>query len=296
MKLNNHLIRGFLIMITVAFIVVLVLMIQYKNDLDATHMNLTLLEDQSEQLESKWQTEREALKGHMLDLNKSLSQKEELIETLPQLDEAMLDELKRNGFTGSATDIIEQVKLHKEWIPYDGVLGGTMQFEEIYVLSDRWFMGTFGDGHLFGYGLFKYVIVDGKVRLDKVVDSYIYGEPSANDCSRIDIPKNTERNTSLDPVKKILTVSWYDETIGKDVTYKIDYTRTDCTESVKELISHVLGDDVTGGLDHQKMGYKSVSSFVKTELTLGLNQEAVQLWFGGKSAEPSYIVATYQIL
>lgn len=61
-----------------------------------------------------------------------------------------------------------------------------------------------------------------------------------SDCSTLEIPKNVERNTNLDKENGILEVSWFDNSQGKDVTYKIRYTDKNCSESIKQLISHVL--------------------------------------------------------
>lgn len=75
-------------------------------------------------------------------------------------------------------DIINDLRMHPELIPYDGVLGGTMGFydpEGIRVLSNRWVFAGFDDGHINGYMLLSYHINDGKISWE-VIDSYIDGE------------------------------------------------------------------------------------------------------------------------
>jgi len=63
---------------------------------------------------------------------------------------------------------------------------------------------------------------------------------SISDCSNLIIPKNTEVNTNVNKEKGLLSISWYDDTKENDVTYTIPYTDKDCSESVKQLISHVI--------------------------------------------------------
>lgn len=65
------------------------------------------------------------------------------------------------------------------------------------------------------------------------------------DCATLEIPQNVETNTNLDKENGILEVSWFDRSQGKDVIFKIRYTDKDsnCSESVKHLISHVLEAD-----------------------------------------------------
>lgn len=41
-------------------------------------------------------------------------------------------------------------------IPMDGVLGGTMRYGNVQILSDKWLIADFNDGHIEGKGLYKY--------------------------------------------------------------------------------------------------------------------------------------------
>lgn len=43
-----------------------------------------------------------------------------------------------------------------ELIPMDAVLGGTMRFGNVQLLSDKWLIADFNDGHIEGKGLYKY--------------------------------------------------------------------------------------------------------------------------------------------
>jgi hypothetical protein len=65
-------------------------------------------------------------------------------------------------------------------------------------------------------------------------------EKPAADCSNIEIPNDREVNTNLNKQNGLLSAAWYDNTKGEDVTVTIRYTDDNCSESVKNLISHVL--------------------------------------------------------
>jgi len=43
-----------------------------------------------------------------------------------------------------------------ELIPADAVLGGTMYFGNIQLLSDKWLIAEFEDGHIYGRAIFQY--------------------------------------------------------------------------------------------------------------------------------------------
>ena len=47
-------------------------------------------------------------------------------------------------------------------IPYEGILGGTMQFLYIFILNDKWVYATFEDGHIGGSAVFEYAVGPGQ--------------------------------------------------------------------------------------------------------------------------------------
>jgi hypothetical protein len=61
-----------------------------------------------------------------------------------------------------------------------------------------------------------------------------------SDCSKVVIPSNVERDTNLDKEKGLLTVHWYDNSKSKNVGVVFRYTDRNCSESVNQLIQHVL--------------------------------------------------------
>lgn len=84
--------------------------------------------------------------------------------------------LTRKGLKDPATEIVADLREHPELIPYKGVLGGTMGFyyeSEIHILSSKWVLASFDDGHIAGIMLLKYEVSDdGKISW-KVIDSYL---------------------------------------------------------------------------------------------------------------------------
>jgi len=73
-------------------------------------------------------------------------------------------------------DLVADLMQHKELIPFKGVLGGTMGFyskKDIYVLTSRWVLASFEDGHIGGKILLEYWISpQGKIQW-KVLSAYL---------------------------------------------------------------------------------------------------------------------------
>lgn len=116
-------------------------------------------------------------------LEENIKLKEELQQlkfnsTDSKLPELANFELKKKNYLGSPKDIIAELVKRPELIPYEGVLGGELFIREegAKVLSHEWIFAPFDDGHIGGYLLIHYSIVDGKPGDWKVLDSYVSGE------------------------------------------------------------------------------------------------------------------------
>ena len=75
-----------------------------------------------------------------------------------------IDDMKKQGLANPVSDIISDLQKHRELIPYKGVLGGTMGFysrKDVLVLTDKWVLAEFDDGHIAGYILLEYHIENG---------------------------------------------------------------------------------------------------------------------------------------
>jgi hypothetical protein len=68
-------------------------------------------------------------------------------------------QLARQGISNPEEDLASDLMQHRELIPYAGVLGGTMGFyskKDIRVLTSRWILASFEDGHIGGHMLLEY--------------------------------------------------------------------------------------------------------------------------------------------
>jgi len=70
-----------------------------------------------------------------------------------------ITKLKKAGLSDPEKDLIADLMHHRELIPYDGVMGGTMGFyskQDIHILTSRWILASFEDGHIGGHMLLEY--------------------------------------------------------------------------------------------------------------------------------------------
>ncbi|MDY0408190.1 hypothetical protein ACFFIS_11235 [Virgibacillus soli] len=85
--------------------------------------------------------------------------------------------LKNAGYDDGIAGVRKDLMSNPDIIPYEGVLGGTMNFyseEDIIVLSHEWVFASFEDGHNMGFALLKYTIENGKIVKWELVDSYLW--------------------------------------------------------------------------------------------------------------------------
>jgi hypothetical protein len=74
------------------------------------------------------------------------------------LEEYELEELRRKGLADPAARLRDSLFAHRELIPYDAVLGGTMGFNEVALLSPGFAFAGFDDGHIAGYMLLEFEV------------------------------------------------------------------------------------------------------------------------------------------
>ena len=82
-----------------------------------------------------------------------------------------IKKFKEKGLLNPVKDIISDLKKHRTLIPYNGVLGGTMNFYErdTWILNHKWAFAYFEDGHVMGYLLLEYNISnDGKIEWKRI--------------------------------------------------------------------------------------------------------------------------------
>ena len=84
--------------------------------------------------------------------------------------------MKKKGLADPVRDIIADLKQHRELIPYKGTLGGTMNFYDdgkIWILTKKWVLAYFEDGHVAGYLLLEYDVSQGGRIAWKTIASYL---------------------------------------------------------------------------------------------------------------------------
>lgn len=82
-----------------------------------------------------------------------------------------IENMKKKGLANPVEDIISDLGKHRDLIPYKGILGGTMDFygRNIWILTNKWVLAYFEDGHTAGYMLLEYSITDnGKITWKRI--------------------------------------------------------------------------------------------------------------------------------
>lgn len=90
------------------------------------------------------------------------------------LNEGLLEKkLSEKGIT--AAQLKAELLNRKDLIKHKPVLGGTMFFagEGIHILTDKWVLAEFEDGHIGGYAFLKYDVNNGKISWS-LVESYLF--------------------------------------------------------------------------------------------------------------------------
>lgn len=84
--------------------------------------------------------------------------------------------LQRHGLSDPEEELIADLIQHKELIPYEGVIGGTMGFytkKDIHILGSRWVLASFEDGHIGGHMLLEYRVDPGGTITWRVIEAYL---------------------------------------------------------------------------------------------------------------------------
>ncbi len=153
--------RGKLAWMVAALVLAVIAGISWKNALTAQKHLRTYRE------------QYEIIHGEMDSLKYFLESLAELVRERPGLTSWEIEELKRKGLPDPATDIAADLSIRKDLIPFEGVLGGTMEFYDIHVLTSRWVLAHAEDGHVAGHLLLEYKVSDtGKISW-KVLRAYM---------------------------------------------------------------------------------------------------------------------------
>ena len=125
---------------------------------------------------SQLQADRLALTAEMTDLRQQLSEAKQGALDRVGLMEWDIEQLQKKGLRDPVGDLVSDLQEHPELIPHGGVLGGTMAFgfpEKIHVLTDRYVLAYFEDGHIAGWILLEYQVARGGRITWRRIDSYV---------------------------------------------------------------------------------------------------------------------------
>jgi len=141
-------------------IIFLILFINTNSELDQTKSEFNKARVEFKRTIAKYNEE----KVELIQENIKLTDIEPTIKNITDktiyLYDHDIQDLKKKGLANPVQDIISNLMGHNELIPYKGVLGGTMGFYEkgIRILTNKWVLAYFEDGHIGGYLLLEYKV------------------------------------------------------------------------------------------------------------------------------------------
>ena len=156
------------ILASVALVVLLIINVKNKHKIERLEKN------NSELVKRLEQTNKESTEEKREHKNTTDFSKNKPANTI-ELFSWDIEQMKRKGLKDPLKDIISDLRRHRELIPYTGSMGGTMNFyseSQIWILTKKWVLAYFEDGHNGGYLLLEYEVTkDGKIKW-KTVASY----------------------------------------------------------------------------------------------------------------------------
>jgi hypothetical protein len=107
------------------------------------------------------QTDRlQILQGELDSLKVYLDHLGSVLRSRPGLSSSEILRFREKGLEDPVAEIKESLQKQKELIPVEGVVGGTMDFHETHILTSRWVLAYFEDGHVGGHMLLEYDVSD----------------------------------------------------------------------------------------------------------------------------------------
>ncbi len=116
------------------------------------------------------------LDGHQDQIEELETEQKQLLAEIAALsgpDDLSIYKLERQGINDYTIIADDLYTKGAEVIGNEGVLGGTMHFTEVRILSDQWAYGMYEDGHIMGYGLYEYTVVGPETFEWKVILEYL---------------------------------------------------------------------------------------------------------------------------
>jgi hypothetical protein len=134
------------------------------------------LETENRALVGEFERSRKDFERKLKSLEATIKPVESKPDNVIELHSWDIEEMKRRGLKEPVKDIISDLMQHRELIPYEGSLGGTMNFyseSQIRILTKKWVLAYFEDGHNGGYILFEYEVTKGGRIKWKALASYM---------------------------------------------------------------------------------------------------------------------------
>lgn len=79
--------------------------------------------------------------------------------------------LTRKGIKNPEKFVENALRKRTDLIPFEAVLGGTMNFGKIQLLGNKWIIADYSDGHIQGRSIYEYRIDDKKALTFKILAS-----------------------------------------------------------------------------------------------------------------------------
>ncbi len=106
------------------------------------------------------------------ELSKQKDDKEQLLKQINDqidqlksqstLNDMMIEKLNEKGVS-QPKSIVSDLLMRSDLIPFEGVLGGTMYMSRAWLLTDRYALAEFEDGHVLGNMILIYDIENGDI-------------------------------------------------------------------------------------------------------------------------------------
>ncbi len=144
---------------SVLAVVFIILFINANSEINKT-------KNQYENIVKNLDNEKQALVAEnkkLIDSHKNIGTKQTNSIFLSAFD---IQNIKKKGLADPVQALTSDLKKHNELIPYKGVNGGTMSFygdNSVWILTSKWVLAYFEDGHISSYILLEYNISDNGV-------------------------------------------------------------------------------------------------------------------------------------
>lgn len=118
----------------------------------------------------KLRQENNRLQQQIDSLNTALQEAQSIQDYwfYPENEGAVFSE---KGIKNPKKAIEDALRGKPELIPMEAVLGGTMRFGNIEILSDKWVIADYDDGHVTGKSIYRYQLTNNKTFTFELMDS-----------------------------------------------------------------------------------------------------------------------------